>query len=152
VTMKQRIFRLEPDGPAGLAPMEPDLAGFRVPPAAPNRHVCHADDAIGLSVRVRGATAMRDTVGRCRGDEFPCAPDGSVPAFDGVEDGSVAPGHDRAPGFGRTITEAGGTAHRFAPGDVFFVPAGTIRRRDVPRDLRKYDAVPHPPRTPEAGP
>ncbi|MCR9151282.1 MAG: hypothetical protein NXH83_14005 [Rhodobacteraceae bacterium] len=128
MTMKQRDFRLEPDGPAGLAPMEPDLAGFRVPPAAPNRQVCHADDAIGLSVRVRGATAMRDTVGRCRGDEFPCAPDGSVPAFDGVEDGSVA------------------------PGDVFFVPAGTIRRRDVPRDLRKYDAVPHPPWTPEAGP
>lgn len=128
MTMKQRIFRLEPDGPAGLAPMEPDPAGFRVPPAAPNRHVCHADDAIGLNVRVRGATAMRNAVGRCRGDEFPHAPVSSVPVFDGVEDGSVA------------------------PGDVFFVPAGTIRRRDVPRDLRKYDAVPHPPRTPEAGP
>ena len=128
MTMKQRIFRLEPDGPAGLAPMEPDLAGFRVPPAAPNLSVCHADDAIGLSVRVRGTTAMRDTVVRCQGDEFPHAPDGSVPAFDGVEDGSVA------------------------PGDVLFVPAGTVRRRDVPRDLRKYDAVPHSPRTPEAGP
>ena len=128
MTMKQRIFRLEPDGPAGLAPMEPDRAGFRVPPTGPNLSVYHADDAIGLSVRVRGMTTMRDTVGRSRGNEFPLAPDGSVPVFDGVEDGSVA------------------------PGDVFFVPAGSIRRRDVPRDLRKYDAVPHPPRTPEAGP
>lgn len=39
-----------------------------------------------------------------------------------------------------TITEADGISQTFNPGDVFFVPAGTVTTWEVPNYLRKYFA------------
>lgn len=40
-----------------------------------------------------------------------------------------------------TITEADGTTHSFAAGDVFFIPAGTVCAWHVPDYVRKYYAA-----------
>ncbi len=39
-----------------------------------------------------------------------------------------------------TITHADGTAETFTAGDVFFIPAGTVTKWEVPRYLRKFYA------------
>lgn len=43
-----------------------------------------------------------------------------------------------------TITAEDGTAETFGPGDVFFIPKGTITRWHVPSYLRKYYAAVDP--------
>lgn len=252
MTTRQRIYRLEPDGPSGLAPMALDPAGFQVMPEAQNLHVYYADDDLGLSVGVWDTTTMQEAFGPYPGDEFIVVLDGGftmldgagggvpattgqsvifrngvpvswkqkgylrkfyityldpraeTPRIDSAAGGIVALDPDRAltdahriEGTGPvqreevlfrndtgnmevglwdtqamrsgmepfpwhefaqildgevTITEADGTAHRFGPGDVFFVPAGTVCSWDVPRYLRKYYALLHPPATPETRP
>lgn len=49
-----------------------------------------------------------------------------------------------------TLTEEDGTAQTFAAGDVFFVPAGTVCKWQVPRYLRKYYAALDPSIRPES--
>lgn len=40
-----------------------------------------------------------------------------------------------------TLTDADGTAHHFAKGDIFFIPAGTVCAWTVPTYLKKYYAA-----------
>jgi uncharacterized cupin superfamily protein len=88
---EKKVYRLEPNGPAGtgLAKMQLDPADFQSDLPEQHLHVYFEDEVLGLSVGVWTTTSMQEAFGPYPGDEFMWVLEGRVAMVDG--DGKETP-------------------------------------------------------------
>lgn len=84
---EQKVYRLEPNGPAGtgLTRLKLDPGDFQSDLPEQHVHVYFEDEALGLSVGVWTTTSMQEAFGPYPGDEFMWVLEGRVAMIDGED-------------------------------------------------------------------
>ncbi|WP_050927714.1 cupin domain-containing protein [Aestuariivita boseongensis] len=84
-TNQLRLIRFEPNGPAGLKPMDLTPYEFHTRPEQQNLHVYFEDEELGMSVGVWDTTPMQEPFGPYPGDEFIHVLEGHFDMMDTVD-------------------------------------------------------------------
>ena len=124
VGAQKKVYRLEPNGPAGigLKKMKLDPADFQSDLPEQHLHVYFEAESLGLRVGVWTTTPMQEAFGPYPGDEFMWVLEGRVAMVDA--DGKETPVQE-----GETLWEAN-------PWQVLAKPASDVGRADTHRPPR----------------